>query len=228
MGRRTTRGLLALAVALLVIAAVAQAAPARTLAGAKIAREALLQRRDLGPGWSVASPAPARVPALTCPRFRPRTDTKLQTGAAASPTFQASASGPFVSQTAYAFATSAEESRVWRAVVRPRLLACVAEGLLGGAGAGVAIKISAKGLLAPGKLAVAAAGFSVTGSATSEEVPTDVYLDAVVLGHGRTITEISVSGFDQGEARREVVRLAHVVAAYIGRARSASASGATR
>lgn len=228
MRRSTSDRLLVCAIALLALALLAPAAVARTPAGTKIAREALLRGHDLGAGWSVASPAPAHVPKLTCPRFSPRTDAKLETGAMASPTFQAGASGPFVSQTAYAFATSAEQSRVWRAVVRPPLLACVGEGLVGGAGAGVVFKISAKRLLAPGKLAVAAAGFSVTGTAMSDEVPTYVYLDAVVLGHGQTITEISVSGFDQGEARSEVLRLAHIVARRIARARSVSASVATR
>ena len=138
MPRRLSAGLLAPALALLALAPVAQAAIAQTPAGAKIAREALLGKHQLGSGWSVASPAPADVPALTCPRFRPRTDAKLETGAAASPTFQDGAGGPFVSQTAYAFATSSEEARVWKAVVRPQLLACVAAGLVGGAGAGVA------------------------------------------------------------------------------------------
>jgi hypothetical protein len=217
MRRRTTYGPLACAVALLAFAAVARAAADHTPAGGKIAREALLRVHDLGPGWSIASPPPVRVPALTCPRFSPRTDAKLETGAAASPTFQAGPSGPFVSQTAYAFATSSEQSRVWRAVVRPPLLACVAESLGGGAGEGVAFKISAKRTLAPGKLAVNAAGFSVTGSATSNEVPTYVYLDAVVLGHGQTITEISVSGFEQGEVRNQVLRLARIVAGRIAR-----------
>lgn len=228
MRRRMIGRLPAGALALLVFAAVVQATPGHTLAGEKIAREALLRRHDLGPGWSVTSPAPVSVPALTCPRFSPRTDVGQETGAAASATFQGSTDGPFVSQTAYAFATSAEESRVWHAVVRPGLLRCVARGLLGGAGEGVAFKISAKGLLATGHLAVPAAGFSVTGSATSNEVPTVVYLDAVVLGHGQAITEISVSAFEQSEARSEVLRLARVLAARLAQARSATAPGVTR
>jgi len=228
MARRVIGGLLACALALSALAAVAEAAVALTPAGARIAREALLGGHDLGRGWSVASPAPVSVPALSCPRFHPRTDAGLQSGAAASATFEDGPSGPFVAQTAYAFATIAERARVWRAVVRPALLGCVAEGLVGGAGEGVDFKVSAKRLLAPGKLAVAAAGFSVTGSATSNETPTDVYLDAVVLGHGQTITEISVSGFEEGQVRSEALRLARIVAGRIARARSASAAGATR
>jgi hypothetical protein len=222
MGRRTTTGLLAPALALLALAAVGQPAVAQTPAGARIARDALLRRHELGPRWSVASSAPVSVPALTCPRFKPPTDARLETGAAASPTFQAGPNGPFVSQTSYAFATGAERSRVWHAVVRPPLIACVAAGLLGGAGAGVDFKITAKRLLAPGRLEVAAAGFSVTGTATSNEVPTSVYLDAVVLGHGQTITEISVSGFAPGEVRSEALRLARIIARRIAGARSAS------
>ena len=228
MRRRTIAGLLAPALVLLAFAPGAPARTTHTPVGEALAREDLLRAHDLGRGWSVASPAPTRVPPLTCRRFSPRTDARLEIGAAASPTLQASTTGPFVAQTAYAFATGAAESLVWRTVVRPPLLACVAEGLAGGSGAGVAFKISAKRLLAVGKLAVAAAGFSVTASATSLEVPTDVYLEAVVLGHGRTITEISVSGFDQGEARSEVLRLARLLAGRIARARSATAPPATR
>jgi hypothetical protein len=223
MHRRLSAVPLAPAIALLALATGAAPAVAHTPAGTAIARQALLRRDDLGPRWSVATPAPAVVPALTCPRFKPPTNARLETGAAASPTFQAGTSGPFVSQTAYAFATSAERQRVWHAVVRRPLLACVATGLLAGAGEGVSFKITAERLLAPGRLAAAAAGFSVTGSATSDGVPTSVYLDAVVLGHGRTITELSVSGFEQGEVRSEALRLARIIARRIAGARGVSA-----
>jgi hypothetical protein len=206
------RALCGTALALLAGPALAAAASHDAASGTTLARAALLQRTELGNGWSVAAPAPARVPPLTCPAFKPSTVGVVQTGAAASPTFRASTSGPFVSQAAYAYETDAQETRVWRAVVRRRLLACAAATLLSGASDDVSFAVTGKRLLALPKMFARASGYAVTGTATSSEVPTDVYLDMVVLGRGRTITEITVSGLDQHAARHNAVHLARIVA----------------
>lgn len=202
----------ALLAAPLLSAAVAVAAVAHTSGGTALARAVLLRRSDLGHGWSVDTPAPGQVPILTCPRFSPGINGAVETGAAASPTFDAGTSGPFVSQTAYAYATSAQEAIVWRAVVRPPLLGCVAESLLSGSGQGVHFAVtSMRGLRLP-KLSTPADGYGVSGTATSSGVSIDVYLDVLVLARGQTITAISLSSFQRPVTLRNALRLARIVA----------------
>ncbi len=213
MRRSSVCALRAAAVALL--AACPAQAQAAGGAGSP-ARAALLRRADLGGGWRVSAPAATRVPPLTCSRFRPSTKGALQTSAAASPTYAASSAGPFVSQTAYSYATAAQQARVWRAVVRRRLLACVAASL-SSASSGVSTAISSERLMVLPRLPSRGAGYSVSASATSAEVPTEIYLDAVVLGAGQTVTEISVSSLNQRQASTQVLRLARIIARRIAR-----------
>src|SRR5256885_12876468 len=47
------------------------------------------------------SPAPKKVPALTCGSFNPALPAITEQGAGATATFQQSSNGPFVGQTAY-------------------------------------------------------------------------------------------------------------------------------
>jgi hypothetical protein len=202
---------LALAIAFtLAPATIAAIATHDTPAGTALARTTLLHGTDVGSGWSSAAPARI-VPPLTCPQFDPSVAGAKQIGAAASPTFKASSSGPFVAQDAYAYANAAQRQRVWRAVVRPPLVRCAADGLAGGSGQGVVLAVTArKPLKLPG-LPVPAAGYRVSGTASTTGQSLDVFLDMIVLGSGRAITAISVSSIDQPPARRLELRLVGTV-----------------
>ena len=116
-----------------------------TAAGTALAREALLVRGDLGGGWS-ASAAPRSVPPLTCPAFSPSLDG-VERGAAASPTFSEGRAGPFVSQASYVYATASQAAVVWRRVVTPELVRCVAASLRGGGNSGVTFAVRSERLL---------------------------------------------------------------------------------
>jgi hypothetical protein len=204
------------AVAVLLVAAAAAATVAHhTPAGMTLARHALLRRGDLGRGWT-GSAAPNTVPELTCPGFSPRLQGVVESGSAITPTFQGSSSGPFVSQTAYAYATGAEEGTVWRNVARPSLLRCVAASLTQGSGNGVRFTVADKRLLSLPKLAARAAGYRVAGTASTPGQTIDVYLDVLLLGRGETVTEISISSFAQPVARAFELRLARIVARRMG------------
>jgi hypothetical protein len=185
-----------------------------TPAGTALARRALLGRADLGRGW-IGTPAPKAVPDLTCPQFSPALTGVVQIGAAISPTFQQSPSGPFASQTAYAYASRAEAGSVWQAVARPRLLRCVAESLTRGSGSGVHFAVTGKRLLALPSLSVRAAGYRVTGTASVPGQTVNVYLDVLLLGGRDTVTELSISSFLQPASRALELRLARTVAARI-------------
>jgi hypothetical protein len=203
-------------VAALVVAAAPSTAGAAvtrrvTAAGTALARAALLSRGDFGKGWNSA-PAPHSVPPLTCPQFSPHVPAATEVGDAASPTFRGSSNGPFVAQDAYAYATGAQEAAVWNEVVRPPLVRCVAESLSGGSGHGVRFAVTGKRVLSLPKLLVAATGYRVSGTATTQGQSIDVFLDMVVLGSGRTITTISLSSFEAPVARPLELRLARTVA----------------
>jgi len=192
--------------------AAARVAAGSTPAGVASARAALLRRGDLGHGWSRESPAPAKVPALTCPAFDPRFAGAVQTGAAASPTFEAGPSGPFASDVAHAYATTAEQATVWRALVRPGLVRCAAASLRHGGGDGVHFAVTGERMLSLPALPAPAAGYRVSGTASLPEQMIDVYLDMFVVGRGTTIAEVVLSSFEQPPTRGLEFRLLSTVA----------------
>jgi hypothetical protein len=182
-----------------------------TPAGTALARAALLRKADVGSGWSSAPP-PRQIPPLTCPQFSPIISGVRQVGGAASPTFRASARGPFVAQDAYAYATASQQTTVWRAIVRPALGRCVANSLATGGGQGVTFAVTAtRPLRLPG-LPVRAAGYRVTGTASTTGQSLEVFLDMVVLGAGRAITTIGLSSLEQPVGQRLELRLLRTVA----------------
>ncbi len=180
--------------------------------GTLFARSLRLRLSDFGSGWSVQSPPPRRVPKLTCPAFDPSVKGVAPTGAAASPTFQAGSSGPFVSQSVYAFAGATQEATFWDRVLRPHLVRCVAQSLVAGSSASVRFRVTGKHPLALPTLAVAARGYRVTGTATTTDQTVNVYLDMIVLGRGRAVTQISFSNFQQPADRALELRLARTMA----------------
>jgi hypothetical protein len=185
-----------------------------TTAGNTLARHALLRFADLGKGWA-GTPPGRSVPQLGCPAFNPAVRRAIEIGDAASPTFRQSRSGPFVTQDAYAFATGAQQAAVWKALVRPRLLRCVAASLAHGGGQGVRFTVTGKRLLHLPALPLAAAAYRVNGTANTQGQSVDVFLDMLVLGSGRTITAISISSFEEPVTQKLELRLARAVATRI-------------
>jgi hypothetical protein len=179
-----------------------------TSAGTTLARQALLRRADLGSGWTVQAPAPKKPPKLTCGSFNPSLPAITQQGAGATATFQHSSNGPFVGQNAYAYASPSQRQELWHGVVRPQLVRCVAESLVRGAGQGVSFTVTGKQPLPLPQLRVPARGYRVSGTANAPDQSVDVYLDMVVLGRGRLVTELSFSSFYQPAPRELELRLA--------------------
>jgi hypothetical protein len=191
-------------------AAAASIVDRRTASGTPHARGALLRRRDFGSGWS-AGPAPSAIPGLTCSAFSPSLAGVVERGAAASPTFQQSSSGPFVSQAAYVYDTPAEQALLWRRIVQPRLLDCVSGSLTHGSSQGVRFAVTSKHMLGLPKLPALAAGYRVAATASTSLQTIKVYLDMLVLGRGRIVTEISLSSLAQPVERGFELRLARTV-----------------
>jgi hypothetical protein len=185
-----------------------------TVAGKALARAALLRPSDFGRSWT-STPAPKTVPGLTCPAFSPALSGVVQIGGAISPTYAQSTTGPFASQTAYAYASASEEETVWREVASPRLLTCVAASLVRSTGGGAHFAVKSKHLLALPGLPVHAIGYRVFGTASVPNQTVNVYLDVILLGGGSAVTELSFSSFLQPMARASELRLARIVAARV-------------
>jgi hypothetical protein len=198
--------------ALLPASAGAAVVQGSTSAGKRLAGEALLRRTDLGRGWSAGSPPPRKLTGLTCPQFNPPIEHVVQTGGAQSPTYQRSASGPFLSETAYVYATAAQRSAVWTRIARPNLARCVADAFVQSSADGVSFTVIRKGTLGLPKLPAEAVGYRVSGTASTSRQTVDVYLDLVVLGSGRSLSALSISSFQAPVARRAELRLAQSAA----------------
>jgi hypothetical protein len=183
----------------------------RTAAGNAQARGELLTRADLGGGWRGGGLARS-VPPITCSSFNPQLLTERETGAAATGRFRQSSTGPFVSQAAYVYATSAQGAAVARAVMRAKLLRCVADSLVAASGGGVKYAVTHRRLLTLPGVGIRAAGYRVAGTATLSGTSTDVYLDALVLANGQSVTEVSLATFYGPPSRALELRLARTIA----------------
>lgn len=157
------------------------------------------------------SPPPTPVPSLTCPQFKPSVSGAVEIGVAASPTFRARPSGPFVSETVHAYATRAQQAAVWRTIDRPGLRRCAAASLRYGAGGGVHIVLTGRRRLSLPPLPAPVTGYRVSGTASLSYQMIDVYLDLLVLGRGRTIVELALSSFEQPPSGPLEARLARAV-----------------
>jgi hypothetical protein len=131
---------------------------------------------------------------------------------AASPTFAAASDGPFVGQTAYRYATVADQRQVWRAVARPRLLTCLAQSLVDGGGHGVRFTIVFQRERPAPRLAVGAASYALRATATRGTQSADVYLDVLLLGRGTGMSELSFSSVSGPPPAGLELRLARIVA----------------
>jgi hypothetical protein len=156
----------------------------------------LLGRSDLGPGWSVSAPAPARIPAIACGKLH----LQLRGGAAhpaaaASPTFQQNGTGVFLGQTAYRYATAAEAQQVWGGVARRALLGCLAQSVAAGSTRSVRFTVSSERMVpAPRVEGASVVAFRVLATAhESGGVTADAYFDELLLRARTVLSALSFS-----------------------------------
>jgi hypothetical protein len=152
------------------------------------------------------------VAPLTCSGFDPplRGDTEI--GAAATGRFAPAGGGLFVSQVAHSYATAAQGRAAARALLRPALARCLAAGLTGGSTATVHFAATGHRRLGLPGLGLAAAGYRVSGTASQTYQLVDVYLDAIVLARGQTVTQVSFASFETPPSRALELRLARLIA----------------
>lgn len=198
--------------ALLAIALAAGAPVAHhTTAGTKAARASLLTRADFGKGWSAAKAAQRGI-LVSCRGHAPNAKGVVETGAAASPTFSAAQTGPFVQQNTSVYASAAQAGTWWDRAVTPSLVTCVADDLAALAARGVKVKLDSAGKLAVTTSAAHTAGYRVVATANGKRL----YMDVIVIGSGATITDITISSFIAPVPSATEQALAKVVARKLG------------
>ena len=201
----------ALGLSLQAVPSAGAAATHHDRSGMAIARASLITGRDFGSGWS-SSPAPRKVPTLTCPAFDPGFGKAVETGAAASRRYQNGDAGPFVSESTHVFATPVQAAGVASRVMRPGLIRCVRSSLTSGSGQGVTYEVSRAHALSVPELGARDAGYRAAGTASQTYQIVNVYLDLVVIQSGQTVTELSFASFLEAPAAGVEHRLARLVA----------------
>jgi hypothetical protein len=190
---------------------------AAALAGAaadsatRLAHNALLTRHALGRGW-IAGQTPSRVPALTCSAFDPRVGSNKPRAAAISPSFSEGSNGPFLSQSVYAFGSSASAAGFWHAVARRGLEKCFAAGLVAGSTQGTTFTVTAQRTRPPLRISLPTAVYQITGQAHSSGTTVDVFLDVVLIERGQLVTDFTISTFFSEPSGSLQLRLARLIA----------------
>lgn len=193
----------------------AVAASTLTAGDTALARSALLVRSDLGHGWS-STPAPDKVPPLTCSGFKPSLNGVVETGAAASRTFSQNSSYLSVSSVAYVYKTSAQAAEVWHRVVTRRLLTCFAGSLVAGSAKGLKFTVNRKHMLSIPRIAAGSRGYRLVGTGSGTDQQLGVYLDAIVLERGRMLAAVTYASAVVPAMRSLELRLARKVAVRLG------------
>lgn len=182
--------------ALLVALTVVATAPGvhHTPGGMTAAHRSLVTRADLGPGWK-AGATPKKPGTLAC--TAPATlKGVLETGAAVSPLYSASGSGPFVSASAFVYDSTAGAVRFFELIAKPRALPCLSQSLATGkSAAGVTFTVTRRQTLGAPRLGVSAAAYRVVGHASVAAQKVTVYADVILLQRASAIVELSFSSF---------------------------------
>jgi hypothetical protein len=216
MGRVKLLAAAALALALAATAVAADPAAKHTSAGNSAAKASLLTLKDLGQGWQAGQTGTPGL-HLSCPGYRPSGKGIVETGVAGSPAFANSQSGPFVSQTASVYASSSQAAAYWNRAVKAGLIACVTQTVETIGARGVKVKITSQGGLPISKPTSMTAGYRVVATLSSKTAGSHtLYFDVIVVGKGKTLTEITLSSLIAPIPAKVENALALVVAHHIG------------
>lgn len=194
----------------LALAAAPADSSARTVSPVPSAHPLLITRAGLGSGWSVADPAPAHVPAISCHTL-PTALASQRRQAAITPTFGQADAGPFVQQTAFRWGRPAIAAAVWRQIARSSMLGCLAQSVTRGGSSSVKFTVTGRHRLSAPKLPVPIRGYRVTASARSGGQDFPAYVDELVLNTPGALSEISFASFEQAPSAKLEARVARLV-----------------
>lgn len=213
------RLLVVLACALTVTAAASATAPAakHTAAGNKTAKSSLLTVSVLGKGWK-SSGATATGLVLSCPGFQPSGKGIVETGVASTGSLSTGSVGPFVSQATSVYGSAGQAAKYWARAVKPGLIKCVAQTVEAIGAQGVKVSITKQGNLPLTKVVDMTSAYRVvaTLSSAKRHYKRQLYFDVIVLGQGKTLSEITISSIVSPVPAKVEAALATIVAHKLG------------
>jgi hypothetical protein len=199
--------------------AVAASGPPRvahTSDGTKLAQASLLRLGDFGRTWTESPSGSSEGLSLACKGFVPKQDDAVEVGTATSPSFKGSAIGPFVVQKTSVYETPEMASKLWQRAVKPRLVECVAQSLQALSKRGIGVAITERTTIPLGSVADRAATYRIIATLTTPKQRLKTYFDVVILGAGRTITELTISQFQKPPGLKWEQALAKTAARRMG------------
>ncbi len=205
--------MLAAAGALAATAAAAGPALKRTTAGDTAAQASLLPGSVL-PGFKATTKRGTQGFEVDCSGWRPSGAGIVETGSANSPDYSGGTDGPFIIQLSDVFATAGQASALWTRAVKPGLIACVTSTLDTITTKGIRVKVLSQGALAVSAAGPMTAAYRVIANLTSSSSGSTLktYFDVVLVGRGKTLSELTFSSF--GAAVPTTVESALAAAAY--------------
>lgn len=190
--------------------AVVAAGVHHTHAGTAEAHRALLRHADLGAGW-ITGATPKKVGSLACATVTLKGVVEI--GSAVSPTFRRSATGPFLSESAFTYNSAAAAATFFKRVATRGALSCLAQTILQGASSsGVSFTVVAKQALPAPRVAAKAAAYRIVGRAKVPSQKVDVYIDLTLLQQGNAIAELGFSSFAVPVSRADELAIARAAA----------------
>lgn len=181
-----------------------------TAAGTAAAHKALVRHADLGAGWT-AGATPKKVGALTCATATAPKGV-VETGSAVSPTYQSSATGPFLSQSVYVYSTAAGAATLFARVGGQQALTCLAQSFLGADPKGQVVFTASKQQTLPApKVTGKANAYRVVGRAIVSAQKVTVYVDVVLIQRGNAISALSFATFSAPVSTSVEARIARTV-----------------
>lgn len=191
--------------------AVAATGVHHTHAGTAEAHRALVRHSDLGAGW-ITGATPKKVGSLACATVT--LNGVVEIGSAVSPTYRRSGAGPFLSESAFTYNSSAGAATFFKRVATRGALSCLAQTILNGASSsGVSFTVVEKQALAAPRVSAKAAAYRIVGRAKVSSQKVDVYIDLILLQQGNAIAELGLSSFAVPVARADELAIARSAAA---------------
>lgn len=216
---RMKLALVVTAAAICVATAAAATGPPRarhTAAGTKLAQSSLLRVGDFGNTWTQSPNAASPGLDLSCPGYTPKQGDLIEIGTATSPNFKGGNVGPFVLQKTSVYATPQTAATLWQRSVKPGLVECVAQSLEALKSKGVGVTISSRETVPLGAVGDRSASYRVVATLTTKQQRLQTYFDVLLLGSGKTITEVTVSQFQKPPPLKWEIALAKIAARRIG------------
>jgi hypothetical protein len=197
------------------LAALAVVAVTPTVAAHRL----LLTAHDFPSSWTSTPPTVRTHPVLTCAVSAVPQKPVKERAVASSPSFAASNSGPFVTQTAWIYRTDAQVSTVWKRAA-PQLRRCFVQAIQQGSTKSVTFTVKSSRALTLPHVTTHVAGYHVVAQATTTGQTVDTYYDMLVLAHGTAITELSFARLALPVPRALELRVARLAARRLGGVRS--------